>query len=222
MFPKQLNMVHRRVRNQFSRLDMTRKWLVGGALLTAISALMPWYEDLDAFGAGDLYLGVTGPLFLVGLMVLVSSLFVIAWIVLPLMDKKLPTLPVKEGALFAFLGVENLFLLMLANSVFFHPKFGVNITLKDTKFGMITVFIGVFVMIWSGYQLYRKEANPSMNTIGSTPEPLIKMPRPEPKRYEAPSGGSSFPPESRHTIRREPVERSSDDRPPIQPLRLDL
>jgi len=212
------NMASRRLKTSLSRMDVTRKWILLSCAILALSTLLPWYEDLDAFGAGDLYLGITGPLFLVGLMVLVSAVFVGSWIVLPLKGKRLPELPVKEGALFAFLGVQDLVLLLVANSVFFHPKFGVNITLKDTKFGMIMAFVGVILMIWSGYQLYRAERRPIRE---ANREPLVKMP-------ESPSDHRPIgvPPvsetEQSPLPRKEPIERSSDDKTDPQPLRMDL
>ena len=117
-------MASRRLKTSLSRLDVTRKWILISSVILALSAILPWYEDLDAFGAGDLYLGITGPLFLVGLMVLASAVFIGSWILLPLRGKRLPDIPVKEGALYTFLGIQNLLLLLVANSVFFHPKFG--------------------------------------------------------------------------------------------------
>lgn len=208
-------MATNRLKSSFKRLDMTRKWILFSAALLALSAVMPWYEDLDAFGSGDLYLGVTGPLFLIGLMILASSIFVGAWILLPNMGKRLPSLPVKDGALYAFLGVQDLLLLLVANSVFFHPKFGVNITLKDTKFGMIAAFIGVVVMIWSGYQLYRKENRRSVHPEGRI-EPLVQVPETQSEHRPLAPDTDEKP------IRREPVEHSSEESSDPQPLRMDL
>lgn len=179
-------MSNRRLVPSIARLDVGRKWLLASALLVALGALLPWYEDVDAFGAGDLYLGVTGPLFLVGLMVFASAAVAAAWVILPALGKRLPALPIKEGALYSFLGVQNLVLLLVANSVFFHPKFGVNITLKNTQFGMILAAIGGVMLVLSGYQLYKKdqERTASIPTEGRL-EPLIKLaPETPPVREE--------------------------------------
>src|SRR3989339_780501 len=104
-----------------SSLEVTRKWVLLSSAVIAVSSFLPWYKDLDAFGAGDLYLGVSGPLFLVGLMVLATSLLIGAWVLLPALGKRLPRFPFKEGEMFMFLGVQDLVLLLIANSVFFHP-----------------------------------------------------------------------------------------------------
>lgn len=188
-------MANRRLTSAISRLETTQKWILFSAVLVGLSTILPWYEDLDAFGAGDLYLGITGPLFLVGLVVFASAAMVAYWIIAPAMGKRLPSLPIKDGALFTFLGLQDLMMLLVANSVFFHPKFGVNITLKNTKFGMILAAAGVLLLIWSGYRLYKKEEK-RRSSIGpeGRQEPLIKMPTQEATR--AP--------------RRAPVERDRD------------
>lgn len=224
------------------RLDVTRKWLLLGSVVVAIGVLLPWYADLDAFGAGDRFLGVTGPLFLVGLMVMASAIFAGVWVLFPVLGKRLPHLPVKEGALYTFLGVQDLLLLLVANSVFFHPKFGVNIILKKTQFGMVMTGLGVLIMVWSGYQLYKKSAMARSIGMGDVameePEPLVKMPTPvrEPARpmggthYGMTRGGqgpvdravSSLNKEVGRTLRHEPVERDPNKKSTPQPLQMDL
>lgn len=226
-----------------SRLDVNRKWLLFSVVLVAISVVLPWYEDVDAFGAGDLYLGITGPLFLVGLMVLAGALLVGYWILAPAMGKRVPSLPVKEGALFAFLGIQDLLLLLVANSVFFHPKFGVNITLKNTKFGMILAVIGSVLLAYSGYKLYRREAqhNREIGPEGRL-EPLIRMPKPEPMSERTPERTHRGESLVEHAVkatqkdissmhqapsepvleRKEPIDRSEEDDVKAQPLRMDL
>lgn len=240
-------MATRRLDAAISRLETTQKWVLGSALAIGVSALLPWYEDVDAFGAGDLYLGITGPLFLVGLLVLGSAAFVAYWIVAPTMGRRLPSLPFKDGALFAFVGVQNLLLLLVANSVFFHPKFGVNITLKNTKFGMILALASVVVMIWSGYRLLRQSERRAQS-IGPEGrlEPLIKMPETQPTRepraelHRDPThysgsrhaiGAQTHGPVERaihhlnnepRLVRKEPVERDPSQKIAPQPLRMDL
>ena len=255
-------MANRRLNSAISRLETTQKWILFSAALIGLSTVLPWYEDVDAFGAGDTFLGITGPLFLVGLMLLVSASMIAYRILAPSMGKRVPSLPIKEGALFAFLGVQDLLLLLVANSVFFHPKFGVNILLKNTKFGMVMAAIGVLMLIWSGIRLYRLEATRS-DSIGAEGrfEPLIRMPekRPtsissegdvvldsqmtrlerDPSHYAGPPtaiGAHARGPVEHavdrisrdmrgardESIRKEPIERSSDDKTAPQPLRMDL
>lgn len=223
----------RSLNSLWSRIDVTRKWVLLSCAAVALSTVLPWYADLDAFGAGDLYLGVTGPLFLVGLLILASAIFTAAWILLPVFEKKLPSLPVSEGAVFVFLSVQNLVGLLIANSVFFHPKFGVNITLKETGFGMILAFVGALVMFWSSYNLMKKSTRPAfsvetqkgdrtarpMMSASMSSRPTVAVP-PRPADHYSGSGlnpSGSLP-------RRTPIERdsASEDRPAPQPLRMDL
>lgn len=219
------------------RLDVTRKWLLLGSAVVALGSLLPWYADVDAFGAGDLYLGVTGPLFLVGLMVLASAVVTGVWVLFPALGKRLPSIPVKDGALYTFLGIQDLLLLLVANSVFFHPKFGVNITLKKTQFGMVLAGIGVLIMVWSGYQLYKKSTMAKIVGMNEAaikdPEPLVKMPLPEREaqtHYGMTRGGqgpvdravSSLNKEVGRTLRREPIERDPHEKSAPQPLQMDL
>lgn len=214
-------MTNHRFQSVISRLDVTRKWLLGSAVVVGISTLLPWYEDLDSFGTGALYLGVTGPLFLVGLMVLASAVITGYWLMAPALGRRLPSFPIKEGALFVILGVQDLLLLLVANSVFFHPKFGVNILLKNTKFGMILGVVGVVMMIWSGYRIYRQNEQRSWD-IGPEGrlEPLIKMPE-----ARAPRELHSEHAERTHEPAHESVRESGapeSDRPVRRDVNFDL
>lgn len=200
----------------WTRLDVTRKWILFSCVLIALSTVLPWYADLDSFGAGDFYLGLTGPLFLVGLLILGSAVFTLSWILLPLFGKRLPTLPLNEATMYVFLAFQDLILLLIANSIFFHPKFGVNITLKETGFGMILAFIGVLLLLWSSIRLWKRTSRREMEHH--------ETPAASPRLDTAPA----YRPTERFLgaspIRREPIERSpqEEDRPGPQPLRMDL
>ena len=51
-----------------------------------------------------------------------------------------------------------------------------HITLKQTLFGMMLAFVGVILLIWSGYKFYRRETSRTsqLSTDGHL-EPLIKL-----------------------------------------------
>ncbi len=66
------------------------------------------------------------------------------------------------------------FLLLLANSVYFHPRFGVNIAIKSAGIGMWIALIGVGMMIYGGYTLRKRRER--FSDMESRLEPLIKMP----------------------------------------------
>ena len=48
-------------------LSFEEKLVMWGALFSFASAFLPWYRDIDRFGTGFQFLGITGPLYLVGL-----------------------------------------------------------------------------------------------------------------------------------------------------------
>lgn len=165
-----------RLKETFFRLPKQKKFIGVGALILAVSTLLPWYADLDSYKIGDEFLGITGPASFVGIAILLLgglSLWIFSY---HLFERHVPRLPVREAIIHLFVAIESLFLLLLVNSIFFHPKFGVNITLKESRFGMTFAVIGAIVLFIGGY-LQNKEEIESANADGRL-EPLIKMERP--------------------------------------------
>lgn len=162
-----------RIKETFIRLPKQIKFIGVGGLLLAISTLLPWYADLDSYKIGDEFLGVTGPASFVGIVILLLSGFSLWLFSTHLLGKKSPRLPVKEAIIHLFVAVESVFLLILVNSIYFHPKFGVNITLKESRFGMTLAFVAAAVLFIGAF-LQNREASKHDNEIGKL-EPLIKM-----------------------------------------------
>lgn len=163
-----------RIIQNLQRAPSFMKFIGFGSLILAISTVLPWYADLDAYNVGDLFLGVTGPASLVGIIILLISLASFSLFLLHLIERSKPKLPVKEPVFHLFVGIASLFLLLIVNSIYFHPKFGVNITLKDSKFGMLLAILGAIFMIAGGYLQYKKEIK-TEDLIGKL-EPLVKAP----------------------------------------------
>src|SRR3989338_5466135 len=154
-------------------LALPEEIILVGSFIAFISVFMPWYSDIDRFKIGDTFLGITGPLYLAGLFVLLASAASLLMIIMILMEKPLPKLPLKESHLHIFNGSLSILMLILTASVYFHPKFGLNITEKNLGFGMILSFIGVCVLISGSILLIRtKEVN--FEEEGHI-EPLIKI-----------------------------------------------
>lgn len=175
-----------RLKETFFRLPKHTKFIGIGALILAIATLLPWYADLDSYKIGDEFLGITGPASFVGIVILLLSGLSLWIFSYRLFERHVPRLPVREAIVHLFVAVESLFLLLLVNSIFFHPKFGVNITLKESRFGMTFAVIGAIVLFIGGY-LQNKEEIVSANTEGKL-EPLIKLeptpPKSSPPTYE--------------------------------------
>lgn len=137
-------------KDRFSRLPLFYKLTGIGAILAMISVFLPWYQDFDAFNTGERFLGINGPLYLVGYIVLALGLFSIILTAYHFFEKKLPPLPLKESLIYILTGATSIFLIVIANSVYFHPKFGTNITSKVMQYGMVIAFIGAIITLVGG------------------------------------------------------------------------
>lgn len=192
-----------RLKETFFRLPKQIKFVgIGGAIL-AVSTLLPWYADLDSYKIGDEFLGVTGPASFVGIVVLALAGLSLWLFSYRLLEKRLPRLPVREGIVHLFVAAESLFLLIVVNSIFFHPKFGVNITLKESRFGMTLAVIGSILIFVGGYLLNREEVKKD-NETGRL-EPLIKL-------QSAPKYEASILPQQQHQAVKPAAQQSAYQR----------
>lgn len=162
----------RNLQSNFSLLERGQKIVGIGSLLLTLSVFLPWYEDLDAYNIGDRFLGITGPTSLIGLLILVLSGVILLTFALRLTGRRAPRLPLKEHVFNIFVGAQSFFLLIIVNSIFFHSKFGVNITMKESKFGMILAFVGCLFITFGGYLQMRAQKN--IEDMGKL-EPLIDL-----------------------------------------------
>lgn len=153
-----------------------QKFVFYGSVAMIVSVFMPWYSDLDAFRTGETFLGVTGPLYLAGLLILglgaVSCAAIFSRSVREKMEHFFSTL----GNFYVMAAGFSAFLLLLTNSVYFHPKFGVNISIKETRIGMIICLIGVVALAAGGYFMKKRQSRFHHLDIDSNYEPLVKMP----------------------------------------------
>lgn len=183
-----------RTKQGFLRLPFLKKVVLLSSLGLMISTLMPWYDERNSFGVGESYLGIQGPFFLIGLMVLGFGAISFFHLFLPLTGKNFFKTRGKTGLTSFFLGVQSLLLLIVANSIFYHPDFGVNISSKSTRFGMTFAFISLGLMALSGWLSRNKEDSVSEEVITDVEEPSYEAPR-----YTAP-----VRPEA--TVRSEPMD----------------
>lgn len=162
-----------RIKENFLALPKQIKLIGIGSLILGISTLLPWYADLDSYKIGDEFLGVTGPASFVGIVILLLAGFSLWVFSYHVRGRKTPKLPVREAIAHLFVSIESLFLLVLVNSIYFHPKFGVNITLKESRFGMIIAFAGALVLLMGAFWQNREEIRRG-DEVGKL-EPLIKL-----------------------------------------------
>ena len=141
----------KRINQIIMDLPFERKLLGAGALLMAVSTFLPWYRDLDSFKTGDTFIGLSGPLYLVGITILAMSIIDILLVFMEATEKKIPVTSVKPSTFYLASGLVAFYLLLIVNSVYFHNKFGVNITLKESQFGMFMAFISASLITIGGY-----------------------------------------------------------------------
>ena len=135
----------RKAKSLFAGLSQANKGMIIGSFLTIVSLFLPWYHDMDAWGKGATYLGITGPLSIIGLIILIGSSAVFAKIIGQMMGKEMRFLKKFKNLAF-YVAAENIILFVIAASIYFDPKFGVNITLKETAFGLFLCLIGSVMM----------------------------------------------------------------------------
>ena len=146
-----------RVKQGFLRLPLMKKAILTGSAALAVSTVLPWYDLRNSFGVGATYLGIQGPLFVIGLLVLGCGLVSFFNMFFPLMGRQFFNLRKRGGSTAMILGGQALLLLLVANSVFYHPDFGAAVSSKATRFGMVLAFASIGMMIIAGWVARRKE-----------------------------------------------------------------
>lgn len=145
------------VKERFKNLHLGRKIILIGSLIGIIGVVLPWYKDIDAFGAGDTYLGINGPLYLTGLLTTLCFLISFAQVGLRVLGKKAPKLPMSESNFYTVISAFCFLMLVTALSVFFHPRFGMTITDKSMGIGMILDFAASSAILFAAVLIGRKE-----------------------------------------------------------------
>jgi len=150
-------MTNERFADKLKKLPLPFKIVGIGSFLTIISTILPWYQDVDTFKTGDKFIGLSGPLYLLGFLVLAFAIASFSITAYKILEKKLPKLPLSEEHFNIASGAMCLFLLVIASSIYFHPKFGVNITMKEMRFGMIITFLGSATTLLGGIMQTKKK-----------------------------------------------------------------
>jgi len=167
-------MSRKNIINRIKELPSDQKTIFWGAAAMAVSVILPWYSDIDAFKTGDTYFGITGPLYMIGILFFGLSGVAIATLFNYTVREKIEMIFSKLATYYMIAGGFCAFLLLLANSVYFHPRFGVNIAIKSAGIGMWVALIGVGMMMYGGYTLRKRRER--FTDMESRLEPLIKMP----------------------------------------------
>jgi hypothetical protein len=173
---KLMLMPAKRINQLLKGLSFEKKLLGAGSVLLALSVFLPWYQDVDSFKYGYTFLGVTGPLYLAGFTLLALAIANIALIVSDELGKKIPFFNIRKSSFFMASGIFTFYLLLVINSVYFHNKFGVNITFKESQFGMFLAFISASLITIGGYLSGREKSTVLKEFREKAEESLIKIP----------------------------------------------
>lgn len=162
-------------------LSFEQKVIALGGLLSIISVFFPWYQDVDRFGTGFTFLGITGPLYLVGVLFFVAGALALGTVLNAKVKQKILNFGFKLTNFYYLSAGFLLFLLILTNSVYFHENFGVNITAKEFRFGMILAFMGTGLLLLGAFfqrnarSLHSLDAD-IFETPSSPSRPLVEYP----------------------------------------------
>lgn len=150
----------KKVNNFFwKNLSLSHKISLIGSLTLIGSLFLKWFSDVDVFRSGDQYSGINGPLYFVGINMLILASANIAMILMKSARWKISEKITQSGLgkyqMIAGFGV--MYLMMIVNSVYFHPQFGLNILSKKSEMGVFVALMASVLMCVGGYMSYRKK-----------------------------------------------------------------
>ncbi len=164
-----------RLKDSFTRSAKHTKIMVVAASILALSTFLPWYQDVDTYRTGDQFLGVTGPTSFIGFSILFLSLASVLLNSYSMLGKRLIKLPWKDSSFHLFAGLQSLFLLFVANTIFFNPQFGINITLKESQFGMTFAVLASAAFVYGAFVAHKDAKVNGDNNVLGTLNPLISF-----------------------------------------------
>ncbi|PKL36538.1 hypothetical protein CVV38_01380 [Candidatus Peregrinibacteria bacterium HGW-Peregrinibacteria-1] len=149
------------IKERFKRLLLSEKLIVTGGVIAFLGIFLPWYKDFDTFRTSGVFLGITGPLYLTGVIVGVCAFAIVTMSGLKMMGRKDWAFGIERSKLFIILSVVSFSALVIALSAFFHPKFGINITSKAVGIGSILSLVGTLSVFIGAFLLVKDEARHS-------------------------------------------------------------
>jgi len=145
------------IKRNLKNLSLDHKIIGIGSFLVLISCFLPWYQEYVVINSkniiGDEFLAITGPGYLVGVLLALFSVFSLGFIATHVFKFRTPRFSFDEGTMNVFLGVQSLIMVGILASIYFHSKFGVDISNKEVGYGMIMNLIGISFMILGGLKL---------------------------------------------------------------------
>lgn len=162
-------------RNIWNKLSSSQKLNLIGSGLLLVSLFLNWYSDKDIFRSGDTYSALSGPLYLVGFSMMILA---VGNILLSL--SRLLHVPVwktwtesRTGKWQIMVGLASMYLLLVINSAYFDPKFGLNILNKRSEIGAMLALVATVMICIGGYLAFRhrlESGQKEEKTVASTEE----------------------------------------------------
>lgn len=145
--------------NIWSILSSSQKLNLIGSGLMIVSLFLNWFSDTDIFHSGDTYSGLSGPLYMVGITlfavavinIAVNLMMAMKWSLVKRLSES------SAGKLQMMAGFGAMYLLLLVNSVYFSPQFGLNILNKRSEIGVMLTLVATVMICIGGYLAFRKK-----------------------------------------------------------------
>lgn len=146
-------------KNIWRKLSSGQKVTMLGSLLLILSLFLNWFSDKDVFRSGDTYSALGGPLYLAGFTMLLLAVLNLGLLVLAAWRQKRVAAmgESRQGKIQMMAGFVSMYLLIVINSVFFHPRFGLNILEKKPEIGVMLALAATVMICCGGYLSYRKK-----------------------------------------------------------------
>lgn len=185
-------------KNIWSKLSSDQKLNIIGSTLLIISLFANWFSDKDVFRSGDTFSGLNGPLYLMGYSMLILAagnllLSLAQAIKFPIIKNINKS---NTGKLQMAIGFGTMYLLVLINSVYFHPQFGLNVLSKKSEAGVLLALVASVLICVGGYLAYRQKfvemekaetAVAAREKVGIKTAATVAAPTPIPTPTKAPS-----------------------------------
>jgi len=140
-----------------------------GAVLLMGSLFLSWYSDKDVFRSGDVYTALDGPLYFVGFSMLLLCLLNLGTLIYAVwrggVSKRWSESPLGKAQM--LMGFFSMYLLIVINSVYFHPQFGLNLLSKRSEIGVMAALVATVMVCVGGYISFRKKFE--------LPEPVMEQ-----------------------------------------------
>lgn len=200
-----------RMKQGFLRLPLRKQVLLIASAALMISPVMPWYDERSSTGIGDSLLGIQGPFFLIGYVVMALGAIGFFNLFLPLLGKSFFNLKKKAGLTSSLLGLQAAFLMLIADSIFLHPDFGVNLSTKSIRFGMTFGFVATGILVTVGWFSRKKDEQAEEEVITDFAEVV-------PQESYAQERPLDIPVQTSFT---QPNPSNSSNPAPVDPLTMD-